>query len=194
MSNKEKKRVRIVIISLLVIFIGLGFSLVISPLDLIGNANISKTTWDVRFENANVTDYSDINMSSNVPSIKGEDKQELEYEVTFNKPGDFYEFTVDIANKGSLDAELKNKSTKLQIDNGEEITLNNSNWNSYFPSYLDFSITEISGNSTYLEVGNKATIKVHIGLKYNISTEEFLAIRGKKIVLKHIYDFQQGRS
>ena len=192
MNNKEKKRVRIVIISILVIFIGLGFALLESSLDIMGNAGINKTTWDIHFENANVTDYSDSNLSSNVPSINGENKQELEYEITFNKPGDYYEFTVDMVNSGNLDAKLKNYITKLQIDNGEEITLTSDNWNTYFPSYLDFSLTDIDGKLSYLEVGESSTIKIHIGLDYNISTEEFLAIRGKKIVLKHIYNYEQG--
>ena len=192
MNNKEKKRVRIIIISVLVIFIGLGFALLESPLDIIGNAGINKTTWDVHFDNANITDYSDSNMLSNVPSIKGEDKQEIEYEITFNKPGDYYEFTVDMVNSGNLDAELKSYTTKLQIDNGQEITLTEDNWNTYFPSYLDFSLTNTDGDLSYLEVGDSSTIKIRIGLNYNISTEEFLAIRGKKIVLKHIYEYKQG--
>ena len=96
-----------------------------------GSAEVSSANWDIHFDNPRVTAGS---KTINVPEIKS--NRTLEFETTLDKPGEFYEFTVDVVNDGSIDAMIENvvKTPDLTVEqakflkyevsyqNGESIT------------------------------------------------------------------------
>ena len=96
-----------------------------------GSAEVSSANWDIHFDNPRVTAGS---KTINVPEIKS--NRTLEFETTLDKPGEFYEFTVDVVNDGSIDAMIENiiKTPELTVEqakflkyevsyqNGESIT------------------------------------------------------------------------
>ena len=98
-----------------------------------GNSEIVASTWDIHLENPEVKSGS---VSSNSPSISG--TSSVGFSVALNKPGDFYEFTVDVVNDGTIDAmidsvvktpnltEAQAKYIKYEItyENGESINTN----------------------------------------------------------------------
>ena len=90
---------------------------------------------------------------------------EVTYNVTLTKPGDFYEFTVDVKNYGSIDGMIDRVTSKL--NNMEIGTL---------PAYLDYSVTYSDGVSIVpkhkLDAGDSETYKVRIEFKKDIDVSD----------------------
>ena len=96
-----------------------------------GSAQVTSSNWDVHLANPKVTNGS---ATTTVPSIIT--SSTVEFSTTLNMPGDFYEFTIDVVNAGSIDAMIENvvktpeltaeqaKFLKYEItyQNGESIT------------------------------------------------------------------------
>ena len=108
-----------------------AYSALTAVLTINGNARVSAADWDIYLSNPRVTNGS---ATTNLPVIKT--SSTLEFETTLNMPGDFYEFTVDVVNAGSIDAMIENviktpdltaeqaKFLKYEVSyqNGESIT------------------------------------------------------------------------
>ena len=127
---KDNKRTSYVIIAILLLVVGIsiGYAALTATLTINGNTTIQGNTWDVHFASLSVNQdstavpatYADpaqdapatgeatiTNESGLVPSgIQDVEKTKVVYDVTFNKPGDFYEFTVNVVNAGTLPAKL----------------------------------------------------------------------------------------
>ena len=96
-----------------------------------GSAQVTSSNWDVHLANPKVTNES---ATTTVPSIIT--SSTVEFSTTLSMPGDFYEFTIDVVNAGSIDAMIENvvktpeltaeqaKFLKYEItyQNGESIT------------------------------------------------------------------------
>ena len=68
-------------------------------LNITGNAQVVASTWDIHLDNVKVTSDS---VSGITPSITT--PTTASFSTTLNMPGDFYEFTIDVVNAGSIDA------------------------------------------------------------------------------------------
>ena len=97
-SNKQDLYIFIIMIAL--IGLTIGYAILNSTLNINGKSTISKNTWDIYFDNVVVKD--DSVEAVKVPTVA--DKTTVDFEVALNLPGDFYEFTVDVVNGGSIDA------------------------------------------------------------------------------------------
>lgn len=101
-NNKSKKNYILVVLLLLVITITVGYAALSTTLNINGTSTISKQSWDVHFANLSVTEGSVT--ATKAATITAGKTTEITYEVTLAKPGDFYEFTVDVTNAGTIDA------------------------------------------------------------------------------------------
>ena len=86
--------VLISIFSLTIVYAALSVTLNIQ-----GNAQVVASTWDIHLDNVKVTNGS---VSGTEPSITS--PTTATFSTTLNMPGDFYEFTIDVVNYGSIDA------------------------------------------------------------------------------------------
>ena len=68
-------------------------------LKITGNAEIVTSNWDIKLANPIVTSGS---VNNNLPVISG--NKEASFTATLTNPGDFYEFSIDVVNNGSIDA------------------------------------------------------------------------------------------
>ena len=203
--RRRNKKAKLVALLFLFMLIGIGYASLNANLKLAGTANISNAKWDVHFNNAQLeyasagvtfNSNSNSNVALGTPRIKGTHNDEIEYDVTFNAPGEYYEFTVDVVNGGDMDAQYFHEgcSLKVKIGNGEEIELedclNDVNW----PSYLTYYYEEYDHNTDYryLPAGDTVKMLVHLGLNADISNEEWEAIRGKEIKISDSINFKQG--
>lgn len=107
-------------ILLLVIGLGIGYAFLTTTLNIEGTANIDSNTWDVYWNNVQVTPGS---VSADTPVIDS-NKTSVSFQVHLSQPGDYYSFTVDAVNDGSIDT---------MID-----TVVTSN---FIPDYIDFEVT-----------------------------------------------------
>ena len=81
-----------------------------TTLNINGNAEVSAVNWDIYLDNVQLNSGS---ATTNVPTIT--DKTTASFTTTLTKPGDFYEFTIDVVNDGSVDAMIDSvaKTPKL---------------------------------------------------------------------------------
>ena len=129
--RRKNKGINIVLIVVLLIGVTIGYAVINTTLNINGKSSISKNTWDVYFNNVVVRDGSA--EAVKIPTVT--DKTTVDFEVALNLPGDFYEFTVDVVNAGSIDAMIDdlNKTPNLttiqakylnyiiEYQNGEEV-------------------------------------------------------------------------
>ena len=166
MKVREQKRKNVlVLLVVLLCSLGLGYALLRTNLTINGISKIKGNTWDIHFENLNVTDGSVELSTGDVAAVIGSNTTEVSYTVTLNQPGDFYEFTVDVVNAGSIDGMVELVTSKL---NDAVITT--------LPAYLDYSVSYSDGveilPNQYLKAGETETYKVRIEFKKDISSSD----------------------
>ena len=166
MKVREQRRKNILVLLLVLLCsLGLGYALLRTNLTINGTSKIKGNTWDIHFENLNVTDGSVELSSGDVAAAIGSNTTEVSYTVTLNQPGDFYEFTVDAVNAGSIDGMVESVTSKL---NDAVITT--------LPAYLDYSVSYSDGvaisPNQYLKAGETETYKVRIEFKKDISSSD----------------------
>ena len=153
-----------------IVGIGLGYAFLTQDLTINGITKFKGGTWDIHFENIKISDSSVTLSDGDSPAtINISDDTLVEFTVTLKEPGDFYEFTVDAVNDGSLNGMVAGVITKL---NGTEISNENP-----LPPYFAYSVTydddmEIAPNHI-LEVGERETYKVIISYNMDIDVEQY---------------------
>ena len=102
---KKKRQKKYLILLLILLTISIGYAVISTTLNINGTALLGKNSWDVYWKNAAVTEGS---VSSELPDISEDQgdpaNTKVSWEVTLDMPGDFYEFTVDAVNEGTIDA------------------------------------------------------------------------------------------
>ncbi len=163
MLNKmNKKKYTFGLLLLMIIGLSIGYALISSNLNINGTSIINNPTWDIHFENIQVKEGS---ISPTTPATINAARNTVTYAVTLDTPGDYYEFTVDAKNSGTIDGMIESITSKL---NGSVITT--------LPEYLEYSITYDHGlalaNNQLLAANSKETYKVHIGFKKDIEASQ----------------------
>ena len=102
--RRKNKNIYVILIILVLFGISVGYAAISRALTITGNSEVQQNTWDIHFENIQVT-------MGSVTAVKEPtlDNNNLAIEFSFNLdlPGDFYEFTVDVWNRGTIDAMLE---------------------------------------------------------------------------------------
>ena len=89
---------------LLLIVLGtivLGYSFITNTININGTAGINKNTWNIHWDRTSV-EVNNKSTTTNLPTIS-EDNMTVSYSINMTKPGDFYEFTIDAVNEGTVD-------------------------------------------------------------------------------------------
>ena len=99
--NQDKKIMYMTLSILLVSIFTLTivYAALSSTLNISGNAEISAASWNIYLDNVKVKSGS---VSANTSEISG--SLSVSFNVKLDEPGDFYQFTVDVVNDGSIDA------------------------------------------------------------------------------------------
>ena len=121
---------------LIIVFcISVGYAVLSKTLAINGNSEVKKNTWDIHFENIQLTNGS---VETASPPTLDNNNPSVSFAIALDLPGDFYEFTVDVVNAGTIDAMIDsiNKTPELTVEqakylnyvieyqNGEQITKN----------------------------------------------------------------------
>ena len=158
MNKKEKY----ILLILALIGISIGYAVLSSNLLINGSSTIKNANWDIHFENIQETTGSIIPNNETTINALG---NAISYEITLNKPGDFYEFTVDVVNDGTIDGMI---SETHNILNGNPIT--------ELPPYLDYSFVYSDGTSIavnqLLLAGEFKTYKIRVEFKKDINAND----------------------
>ena len=158
----DKDNIKILLI-LLIVGLGLGYAYINSDLNINGTAQVNSANWDVHWANIQVASGS---VSASSPTISNQTT--VNYSVILDQPGDYYEFTVDAVNGGSIDAMIDTIDSKL---NGATITT--------LPDYLKYTVTYSDGvaleQNHQLLHNTTETYKVRIEYRTDINANQLPA-------------------
>ena len=143
-------------IFLLILCLGVGFAFLSTQLNITGNTSVSGNKWSVYFDNVQVSEGSVD--ASVVPTTTGTTTTSLNYTVLLDKPGDFYEFTVDAVNAGTIDAMVESiNMTSLDTDVAKYLN--------YTATYSDGTVL---AQNDVLDANDTVTYKVRVEYKKDI--------------------------
>lgn len=168
MRKKVDKKKKITTIFLLFLFaVTVGYAIVSTQLKLDGNLAILKQTWDVHFENVQIKSGSV--PATVAPASDNATTTVIPYTVSFTNPGDFYEFTVEVVNRGTIDAMADIVTNQAyESDGTTPITA----------PYLVSSVTYANGNPiekyNALAVGEVKRLKVRVEFNVDNVTRDDL--------------------
>jgi len=150
-----KKRLVFAFSIFFIMFIGIGYAYVRRTLNITNNTKISSLSWNLHFDNFSVTSGSITPLSETNVS---DNNMKITTNLEFKNSGEFYEYTVDIVNDGTIDAMIESVE-------GLDLTAEQSKYFEYSATYSDG--VAISQNQR-LRGKTRETIKVRIALKDNI--------------------------
>ncbi len=144
--------------------VGIGYAVLQANLEINGTTKISSNTWDIHFNNIQVNENSvSIGTGDSVATIDPNNNCKVDFEVTLSLPGDFYEFTVDVVNAGTIDGMIGELNKSLKVNN--EIV-------SEIPDFLEYSVTYEDGmeilRNHALNAGTTETYKVRLEFRSDI--------------------------
>ena len=160
--RKNNKNFIYSILLLILLSVGIGYAYLTSNLSITGSTKVTGNTWDIHFANLVVNSNS---VTATTPaSIDPTNNTSINYAITLDKPGDFYEFNVDIVNAGSIPGKIN-----LVTING--IT-------SEVEDIIDYSITYSNNKlvqvNDILNANSSKNIKVRIYFMEDITPEDLL--------------------
>ena len=98
----SRKRIFAGLFLFLCIFgIGIGYALVNTDLDILGVATMTDAKWDVHFDNYVLDDGSVVPETNPTTADTS-----ISFSATASIPGEFYGFTIDVVNEGTIDAAI----------------------------------------------------------------------------------------
>ena len=153
----HKKRIMYFSLFFLLLFISVGYAYLNAALSINGHTELSANTWNIHFENLAVTDGS---VAASTPAAIQSDTTNIVYSVLLDRPGDFYEFEVDVVNAGTIGG-------KISLVNIQGIS-------SAAEPYLEQSIKYTNGNPVQvddlLNPGASKRIVVRVGYKEDLNS------------------------
>ena len=117
-------------ILILLLFTGIAYAYLTSGLNIHGSTSISNARWDIYLDNVQVTPGSVSGDKVSQPPVISNEKLAVSYHVHLDDPGDYYEFTVDAVNNGTINAMIESIHSVM-----DDQSLDN------LPSYLTYSVT-----------------------------------------------------
>ena len=144
----NRKRIFLILfLFLLVVGITFGYAIVNTKLSVDGVAKIKKANWSIKLENYDLMDDSVSTIDE--PII---DDTSISFSAKLDKPGDFYGFTIDVVNDGTMDAVLDEISITPDFSSIDYID--------YSVSYSDDSEVR---KGDIIDGGSDRQIKVYFG-------------------------------
>ena len=165
-KNKGKKRTIYTVLFVVVAIMVVGFAILSSTLNIFGGLAVipGNISWGVKFNNIQVNNESTAGVS--VAPTLGSNNTSVNFAITLDQPGKFYEFTVDAVNTGSIDAMIDSLHYNIYDEEDNEI----------HPQYLYYTVdyaNDISLSTGHLlRAGETATYKVRIEFSDDIDMDE----------------------
>ena len=146
------------IVLICVFTLSIAYAALSVTLNIQGSAQVTSADWNIHFANPVVTNGS---VTTNVPTLLN--ATTVNFNTTLSMPGDFYEFTIDIVNEGSIDAVIDG------INKTPELTSEQAKYLKYEVSYSDGS--SVSEQKSLLKKSTD-TVKVRIEFRKDISSSD----------------------
>ena len=153
----HKKKIMYFSLFFLLLLVSVGYAYLNAALSINGSTTIAANTWDIHFENLSISAGS---VAATTPAAISGNTTSINYSVLLSRPGDYYEFSVDVVNAGTL-------SGKISLVNVQGIT-------SAAEPYLESSIKYITDEGVQvndlLNPGASKRIVVRVGYKEDLNS------------------------
>ena len=177
--EKGKKLIGVLVLLIMVLTLTVGYSYLSASLNINGTSKIKTTTWDIHFNNINVTTGSVT--ATEEPTIDGSGLN-ITYEVELDTPGEFYEFTVDVVNGGTVDAKLSALPSLSGVSTAQDVYTN------YTFTHTDGTAISNLANET-LGAGATKTYMVRVEFDDNISAAQLpTAVQNMTLTVGLVYE------
>ena len=150
MKKKSNRKFVLLVLALLLFTITVGYATLSTTLEIKGTSKINNATWNVHFANLNVTEGS---VTATKAASIDATTTTIDYDVNLTKPGDFYEFTVDVTNTGSINAKLSAIPTLGGVSTEQDVYTNYT---------VTYSNGKAIGANDKLAAGETKTLKVKV--------------------------------
>ena len=185
-EKKKSKKGVIILALLLIVCVSIGYAALTAQLNIDGATKIKGNNWsiDIPNDNFDLTDPACTDTTTGVGCPLKDDQQDVggeaevtqeptkvsspdgevkvEWAVTLHTPGDYYEFTVDAENDGSVDAKLS------------EVTVNGIT--TAQQAYARYSVTYDDGSAIgvgdTLAAGTTKTVKVRVEFRSDVANSD----------------------
>ncbi len=155
-NTKTFKTMIVALLAVVTCSMLVGYAALSKEVKVNGTANVSATSFDVKFETVKVTTGSVT--PTTAATISG--NTTVNFAINLTKPGDFYEFTVNVKNSGSINAKI-GTITKTPTT---------------LPKYLEYTATYNDGATVkandQLASGASKTIKVRVKYSTNLNPSD----------------------
>ena len=182
--NNKKRNKKLFLMLILVLAVSIGYAAIATTLKINGTTTVKGARWNVYWENPKVTSGS---VTTTEPQLSENDTIAT-YDITLTEPGDFYEFTIDAVNAGSINAKIAENGIKNVVYENDGTTVKT------LPAYIGYTVTyqdndEVITEGDILEKANGSTptkkkYKVKVWYKtdidqsiLNTSTDETMQLK-----------------
>ena len=163
MENKNKKKrsnKNYLLFISLILLITIGFALLTQDLFISGSSQLKDSKWNIHWDNVVLNENSVSGSAvTQAASITNTEKTLVEYSISLSEPGEFYEFTVDAKNEGTIDGMVNVVSNKVYESNGTT--------ERQLPEYLTYTVTYSDGKA----ISPKQLLKSGSTEKYKVRVE-----------------------
>ena len=126
----------------MLLMVTIGFALLSTTLKINGITGINKNTWDIHWDDTSISETTGSVTATTPAAVTDAEEKNISFEVEFELPGDFYEFTVDAVNEGSIDGKIETISIKFyEADGTTEIAAAD------LPDEITYSLTHKDGSA-----------------------------------------------
>lgn len=160
MKNKRKNNniVKVaLVVSLLVVSV--GFAVLSTSLNITGTTSINSSGWSVKFKTDTISVTSG-SVSATTPTVTGDTT--LAFSPTLATPGDFYEFTIDVKNEGTINAKITS-ITPISLTVAQQ---------KYATCTVTYSDNTAIAQNDKLAAGASKKIKVRVEYKTDITSSD----------------------
>lgn len=188
-QENKKRRNHNILAALIILLLGIsiGYAALSTTLVINGESTIKKVVWNIHFANVRTEEGSvSINTQNGEKAayIPNSDETRVEYKVVLKQPGDFYEFTVDVVNDGTLDAKISSNPILYGTDEYNKYVKYTTVWN-------DEPTTSPKAGDV-INAGQSRKAKVRIEFNSNISVED-LPSEDKTLEFTYSMNFVQAK-
>ena len=158
----------ILTLSILIMIFTIGYAFLTTSININGTGYIDKAEWSVYFDSINVKTGSVT--PTTAPSIT--DDTNITFGALLDNPGDFYEFTVNIVNDGTIPAMIEGYTITPTLTEEQA-------------NYFDFGVTYSDGaalaSKQLLAAGATETLRVYFMYKELPSLNTKISLKDKSI-------------
>ena len=123
-----------ILLLVLLLIVTVGYAFLSTTLRANGLVNVEGNTWDVRWDSESIS--VDPDSASGPAPVVSETDTKVSFTANIEIPGDYYEFTIDAVNAGTVDAMIGEIKTTIKNANNQTVEL---------PDYMHFKVTNEDG-------------------------------------------------